>query len=121
MKLAVYEEIGETGAAHGRPKQSFFGPTLRLSRPVQPLFAAKPFVPATDVFVRDGDLAVRVELPGVDPTDLKVTVEDGYLVIRGEQKACTTAPPRRRPRAYDPVASPLLAWNASVVPEVTTT
>ena len=28
---------------------------------------------------------VRVELPGIDPEDLKVTIEDGYLVIRGER------------------------------------
>jgi HSP20 family protein len=86
MKLAVYDEIGELERRMDDLMRSFFGPTLRLSRPVLPLFAAKPFVPVTDVFVRDEDLVVRVELPGVDPTDLKVTIEDGYLVIRGERK-----------------------------------
>ena len=86
MKLAVYDEIGDLERRMDDLMRSFFGPTLRLSRPVLPLFAAKPFVPVTDVFVRDEDLVVRVELPGIEPEDLKVTIEEGYLVIRGERK-----------------------------------
>jgi len=51
------------------------------------LFLHKPFVPITDIFVRDEDLVIRVELPGINPaTDVTVSVEDGYLVIRGERK-----------------------------------
>jgi HSP20 family molecular chaperone IbpA len=86
MKLAVYDEIGDLERRMDDLMRSFFGPTLRLSRPVLPLFAAKPFVPVTDVFVRDEDLVIRTELPGVDAEDLKVTIEDGYVVIRGERK-----------------------------------
>ena len=33
--------------------RSFLGPRARLTRPVLPLFLPKPFVPVTDVFVRD--------------------------------------------------------------------
>jgi HSP20 family molecular chaperone IbpA len=37
--------------------------------------------------VRDEDLVIRVQLPGINPaTDIKVTVEDGYLWVRGERK-----------------------------------
>ena len=86
MKLAVYEEMGELERRMDDLMRSFLGPRTRLTRPVLPLFLHKPFVPVTDVFVRDEDLVVRVELPGVDPVDLKVTIEDGYLVIRGERK-----------------------------------
>jgi len=86
MKLAIYDEIGELERRMDDMMRSFFGPTLRLSHPVLPLFAAKPFVPTTDVFVRDEDVVVRIELPGIDPADLKVTIEDGCLVIRGERK-----------------------------------
>lgn len=36
------------------------------------------WMPACDVFVRGGDLVVRMELPGIDPdVDVQVTVEDG--------------------------------------------
>ena len=86
MKLAVYDEIGDLERRMDDLMRSFFGPSLRLSRPVLPLFAAKPFVPVTDVFVRDEDLVIRVELPGIEPEELKVTIEGDYLVIRGERK-----------------------------------
>lgn len=34
--------------------------------------------PACDVFSRDGDLVVELDLPGGDPaSDVRVTVEDG--------------------------------------------
>jgi HSP20 family protein len=87
MKLAVYEEIGELERRMDDLMRSFLGPRARFTRPVLPLFMHKQFVPVTDVFARDEDLVVRVELPGIDPvTDVTVSVEDGYLVIRGERK-----------------------------------
>jgi HSP20 family protein len=47
---------------------------------------ADRWVPACDVFSRDGDLVVQVDLPGIDPaTDVRVTVEDGILCISGER------------------------------------
>jgi len=47
----------------------------------------RTLVPAVDVFTRDGDLVVRVELPGMDPErDIDVSVQDGVLVIRGERR-----------------------------------
>jgi HSP20 family protein len=87
MKLAVYEEIGELERRMDDLMRSFLGPRARFMRPALPLFLHKPFVPVTDVFVRDEDLMIRVELPGINPaTDVTVSVEDGHLVIRGERK-----------------------------------
>ena len=87
MKLAVDEEIGELERRMDDLMRSFLGPRARFMRPVLPLFFHKPFVPVTDVFVRDEDLMIRVELPGIDPaTDVTVSVEDGYLAITGERK-----------------------------------
>src|SRR5262249_54974411 len=51
---------------------------------------ARPFPPATDVFERDGDLVVRLELPGIDPAkDVSVTLDQGQLVVTGERKQKT--------------------------------
>lgn len=87
MKLAVYDEIGELERRVDDLMRSFFGPRTRATRAFFPTFLPKPFVPVTDVFVREDDLVIRVELPGVDPAkDVTVSVEDGYLVIRGERK-----------------------------------
>jgi HSP20 family protein len=45
--------------------------------------------PAVESYAKNGDLHVRVALPGVDPKDVEVTVSDDYLTIRGERKAKT--------------------------------
>ena len=53
------------------------------------LFAAarRGWMPAVDVFTRDGDLVIRAELPGIDPeNDVDITVQDGALRLRGERK-----------------------------------
>ena len=60
-----------------------------------PLFSPTPFdlhrfdgewIPAVDVFERNGDLVVKAEIPGVDAEELDVTVEDNVLRLRGERK-----------------------------------
>lgn len=39
--------------------------------------------PAIDVLQRDGDLVVRAELPGVEPDDVDITVQNNILTISG--------------------------------------
>ena len=46
----------------------------------------RSFVPAVDSFEREGKIVLRAELPGVEPTDVDVTVEHGVLVLKGEKK-----------------------------------
>ena len=54
---------------------------------VLPLADQGRWAPASDVFERDGDLVIRLDLPGIDPDkDVQVTVEDGVLCISGERK-----------------------------------
>lgn len=42
--------------------------------------------PATDVFKEEGTLVVRAEIPGMDPDDFDVEIEDGMLRISGTKK-----------------------------------
>jgi HSP20 family protein len=65
-----------------------------LARSMQPFFPlhGRRFVPPVEVFEKGGDLHVKVELPGIDPAkDVTVTVEDGYLAIRGERRETSEA------------------------------
>jgi HSP20 family protein len=48
--------------------------------------AATPFLPAADVLENAQEIQVRVDLPGHDPKDLQVKVEDGTLSIQSERK-----------------------------------
>jgi HSP20 family protein len=43
------------------------------------------WTPAADIYEKDGNLVVEVDLPGLDADDVSVTVEEGNLVIKGER------------------------------------
>ena len=70
----VDELIRDLTDSRGRP--------LGSARPA----LARSLVPSADVFVVDGEVTFRVELPGTDERDVSVTFEDGYLVIRGQRR-----------------------------------
>ncbi len=42
--------------------------------------------PSVDIAEGKDDFTVRVELPGIDRKDVKVTVQDNVLMIQGEKK-----------------------------------
>ena len=47
----------------------------------------RPAMPAVESFVRDGELVVHADLPGIDPKDVEVVMEGHRLVLRGERRA----------------------------------
>jgi HSP20 family protein len=44
------------------------------------------WAPAVEVRQRDGSIVVDADLPGIDPSGVKVEVDDDMLVIQGERK-----------------------------------
>lgn len=44
------------------------------------------WVPAVDIAEHDNEYVVKVELPGVTKDDVKITMQDNILTIRGEKK-----------------------------------
>jgi HSP20 family protein len=49
-------------------------------------FQPGEWVPAVDLYAKDGNWIVRMELPGVDSEDVSLSVLDNQLYIRGERK-----------------------------------
>jgi HSP20 family protein len=47
---------------------------------------AMEWAPSVDVLQKDGDLIVRVEMPGVKPEDIDIAVHDRVLTIYGERE-----------------------------------
>jgi HSP20 family protein len=54
------------------------------------------WIPTVDISETEAEYAIQAELPGIKKEDLKVTLENGVLTIRGESAA---APDRGRPQA----------------------
>jgi HSP20 family protein len=44
------------------------------------------WAPAVDIFEHEGNIVLKAELPGVDPKDVDVRVENNVLTLRGERK-----------------------------------
>jgi HSP20 family protein len=44
------------------------------------------WVPTTDIFARDNDFLVRLELPGVEMEDVEISLSKDVLIISGERK-----------------------------------
>jgi HSP20 family protein len=46
----------------------------------------KTWTPSVDIIEKENDFHIKVELPGVDKKDVKITVQDDVLIIKGEKK-----------------------------------
>lgn len=49
-------------------------------------FLPSAWMPAVDLVEKDDEFVVKVELPGVSKDDVKITLHDNVLTIRGEKK-----------------------------------
>ena len=56
----------------GTTDDSTYGPTI--------------WTPAVDILEREDEYLVKVELPGVNKDDVKITLESNILTIRGEKQ-----------------------------------
>ena len=51
-----------------------------------PRAATGRWIPPLESYVKDGELVVRVDVPGIDPNALEISVEGDRLNIKGERK-----------------------------------
>lgn len=50
------------------------------------LMPGTAFVPRTDVYEDQHGLKLRMEIPGIQPNDAHITLDDGVLTVKGERK-----------------------------------
>lgn len=51
--------------------------------------AAADWAPAVDVQVEKDRYIIRADVPGVDPKDIEITMENGVLTIKGQRETVT--------------------------------
>jgi HSP20 family protein len=62
-----------------------FGRTFTGSEPLRP-GATGTWMPSMDVYETEDKVVATVELPGIDPNDVEVSVEDATLTISGKRE-----------------------------------
>lgn len=51
-----------------------------------PGVTAGRWIPPVESFLREGELVVRIDLPGIDPKAIDISVEGDRLTVKGERK-----------------------------------
>jgi HSP20 family protein len=49
----------------------------------------QPWTPSIDVLHKDGSVVLRVDLPGIKPEEVSITVEDDVLTVSGQHEETT--------------------------------
>ncbi len=58
--------------------------TFGAEREAEP--STRPWAPAVDIYETENSIVLKAELPGIDPKDVEVRVEDNTLYLKGERR-----------------------------------
>lgn len=81
MAITHWDPFREVVALQNRMNHLF----RDLNEEENPLAAAS-FVPAVDIYEDQNKVVLKLEVPGIDQKDLKVSVEENTLTVQGERK-----------------------------------
>ncbi|MCU4138567.1 MAG: Small heat shock protein IbpA [Thermodesulfobacteria bacterium] len=79
--LTLLRPIQELKKEMDRIWQDFFGKSLLSEK-----WESIEWIPAVDVSETDNEIIVKVDVPGVKPEDMEISLSDNVLIIKGEKK-----------------------------------
>ncbi len=79
--LTIWRPLQELKKEMDRIWQEFFGKSLLTER-----WEGVEWVPAIDISETDDEVIVKMDVPGVKPEDMEITLSDDVLIIKGEKK-----------------------------------
>ncbi len=85
MPITRWEPFRDLVTTQDRFNQLFnetFARAFGNEREVSP----RAWVPAVDIYETDESLVMQAELPGIQPDDVEIRVEDNTLYVKGERK-----------------------------------
>lgn len=87
MAIIRWEPFRDLVGIQERMNRLFDEAFRGVSRPAEDDWAlGGSWAPAVDIFEREGNIVLQAELPGVDPKDVDIRVENNVLTLRGERK-----------------------------------
>ncbi|MGH8414900.1 MAG: Hsp20/alpha crystallin family protein [Gammaproteobacteria bacterium] len=86
MNVIRYEPWGLMNQLHNEMNRLF---DRGASADGEADLAATNWVPAVDIKEEPNRFLIHADIPGVDPKDIEITMEDGILTLKGERKSET--------------------------------
>ena len=79
-----------------RPTDSVEGEMERMmrrffGRPLTSMSGEGFWHPPVDIHLTDKSVLVRLDIPGIDPKEVEISIEDNRLLVRGKRTACEEA------------------------------
>src|SRR4051812_19571353 len=51
---------------------------------------ARPWTPGVDILENENELVLKADVPGIEPKDIDISLENGTLTVKGERKFDTS-------------------------------
>jgi HSP20 family protein len=87
MAIMRWEGFRDLLSLQDRMNRLFDESARGVSRGREEDWATGTWAPAVDIYEQGGDLVLKAELPGVDPKDVDVRIENNVLTLKGERRA----------------------------------
>lgn len=88
MSIIRYEPYNLVNQLHSELNR-LFGTNLARGGDEETAAVTADWIPAVDIREDQDRYVLRADLPGVDPKDIEITMENGVLTIRGERSEST--------------------------------
>jgi HSP20 family protein len=85
MSLVRYEPLDFLDRLHTQLNK-LYDPGLLLGSDEESNIVTSRWTPAVDIKEENDRFVIHADVPGVDPKDIDVTMENGALTIKGERK-----------------------------------
>ena len=85
MAIVRWEPFRDLAALQDRMNR-IFDESLRPRGGDEDWALGGAWAPSVDIYEHDGNIVLKAELPGVDPKEVDVRVENNVLTLRGERK-----------------------------------
>lgn len=66
--------------------EGFWNSLMGQPFPLAALSRGESWIPRVDVFEKEGDMVVQMDLPGMKKEDIELSLEQNTLLVRGERK-----------------------------------